>query len=198
MSVALMQLGDLAPIGLTALNAEAALQTRLDRKYVIAADRLDEVLDRVAGLTRVLEIDGQRTFAYRSVYFDTPSFDSYLGAARRRPDRFKVRIRTYLDTGDCWVEVKLRDRLGKTVKHRCEHDPAHPRELTPTAVAFVAGFAPLRDLAHELDPVITTEYRRSTLTSGATRATIDRDVVATAGDGRVVTVPGRVIVETKS
>ena len=33
----------------------------------------------------VLEVDGLTAFRYASVYFDTDSFDSYLGAARRRP-----------------------------------------------------------------------------------------------------------------
>ena len=198
MNVALMQLGDLAPIGLDQLNARAALQTRVDRKYLISPVDLERVIDRVADRTHILEIEGRRLFSYRSVYFDTPAFDSYLGAARRRPDRFKVRTRTYADTGDCWVEVKLRDRHGRTIKHRIAHERGRGRELTPTALAFVASFPRLRELAHELDPVITTEYRRATLTTGDTRATIDLDTTASAGDGRLVTLGDRVIVETKS
>jgi hypothetical protein len=198
MSTALMHLDDLRPVDLARLNASAALQTRVDRKYVLRPAELGAVLDRVAGDAAVLEIDSRRHFGYRSVYFDTPSFDSYLGAARKRPNRFKVRTRTYVDSGASWVEVKLRDRHGRTVKHRIEHAGADPRALSPACVAFVAGFPILGDLAHELDPVITTSYRRSTLTTGAARATIDTDVSATAGDGRLVVLDDRVIVETKS
>lgn len=206
MSTALMQLDALPTIGLAELNATASLLTRVDRKYVLSPTQLEALLDRVAAGVRVLEIDGQRRFGYRSVYFDTPAFDSYLGAARRRPGRFKVRTRQYLDAaspeGSCWVEVKLRNRRGQTEKHRHAHDPACTGDLTPHALAFVASFAPLRDLAHELDPVVTTTYRRSTLVLGAARTTIDVDVECTAGDGsrrdRVVTLGEHVIVETKS
>lgn len=198
MSTALMQLDDLRSVDLAGLNGSAALQTRVDRKYILRPAQLDAVLGRVADVVAVLDIDGQRRFDYRSVYFDTPSFDSYLGAARKRPNRFKVRTRTYLDSGSTWVEVKLRDRHGRTVKHRIAHDGPDPRTLTPDALAFVAGFPPLHCLAHDLDPVITTTYRRATLTTGPTRATIDTDVTATAGDGRLVTMTDRVVVETKS
>jgi hypothetical protein len=46
----------------------------------------------------VLEIDGARSFAYDSTYFDTPDLDAYLLAATRRRRRFKVRTRTYVDS----------------------------------------------------------------------------------------------------
>lgn len=196
-----MQLGDLRPIGLDELSHQVALQTRVDRKYVLHPGQLERLIARVAGDARILDIDGRRTFDYRSIYFDTPAFDSYLGAARRRSDRFKVRIRCYLDSttpSPCWVEVKLRNRRGQTVKHRHPHDPASLDELVPTSLSFVASFPRLRDLAHQLDPMITTGYRRSTLVVGSTRVTIDVDVAASAGDGRAVTLGGDVIVETKS
>lgn len=206
MSTLVMGLDDLRAIDLDEVNATAALLTRVDRKYVITPDRLETLLDRVSGEARVLEIEGRRRFGYRSVYFDTPVFDSYLGAARRRPDRFKVRTRTYLDSapgpGACWVEVKLRNRRGQTAKHRSAHDPAHPSTLTAHGLAFVAAFERLADLAHELDPAVTTSYRRSTLVMGGARATIDVGLECTAGDGscrdRVVTLGDDVIVETKS
>lgn len=206
MSAALMQLDDLPAIGLAEVNATAALLTRVDRKYVVTPDALDRLLDRVADDARILQIGDRRRFAYQSVYFDTPSFDAYLGAARRRPDRFKVRTRSYLDAataeGSCWVEVKLRNRRGQTEKHRHAHAAGHAADLTPEALAFVASFARLHALAHELDPVITTRYRRSTLVMGAARATIDVDLECIAGDGRhrdrIVTLGDRIVVETKS
>lgn len=206
MSTAVMQLDDLRTIDLAELNATAALLTRVDRKYVLTPDQLAHLLDRVSGDVRVLQIDGRRAFGYRSVYFDTPAFDSYLGAARRRPDRFKVRTRRYLDAssadGSCWVEVKLRNRRGQTAKHRDVHDAEQSAQLTAGALAFVASFPRLHDLAHELDPVITTGYRRSTLVMGTARATIDIDLECTAGIGtrrdRIVTIGDRVVVETKS
>ena len=50
--------------------------------------------------------DGRRWFRYRSHYFDTPTLSSYLAAAHRRPRRHKVRSRSYLDSGQHFLEVK--------------------------------------------------------------------------------------------
>jgi hypothetical protein len=206
MSILLMHLDELRGIELAEVDATVALQTRIDRKYVIAPRQLELLLERIADEARILDIGGRRRFGYRSVYFDTPAFDSYLGAARRRPDRFKVRTRMYVgETGGVdasWIEVKLRTRRGQTAKHRQAHDPRHPASLTSPSLAFVAGFARLAPIAHELDPVVTTCYRRSTLVMGASRATIDVGLECLAGDGsqrdRIVTLGDRVIVETKS
>lgn len=189
----------LPAVGLDELDAVAALQTRTDRKYIVTAAQLRSALDAVADRTRTLDIDGRRSFAYESVYFDTIRFDSYLGAARRRPNRFKVRTRTYLDSGRCSVEVKLRDRHQRTVKHRLPHDADCRLELTPTAREFVDGYPMLRPLTDELRPVLTTRYRRSTvLVDDDARATIDFGTTCHERDGGTVTLGDWLIVETKS
>ncbi len=71
--------------------------------------------------------------------------------------------------------------------------------LTPAALDFVAGAVGERLELGRLAPSLTTQYRRLTmvdLANGA-RATIDRDLVCTAPDGREVRLDD-VIVETKS
>ncbi len=88
----------LPAIGLEELNAAAALQTRVDRKYVIPALQARQLLAVFEADLRILEMDGKRTFDYDSVYFDTPQLDSYLLAARGRRRRFKIRTRTYVDS----------------------------------------------------------------------------------------------------
>ena len=185
----------LPPIDLASVDAAAALQTRTDRKYLLDEEQLGQLIVRLAGQANVLEIDGRRTFRYRSVYFDTPEYDSYLGAARRRPDRFKVRTRTYVDTDTTWLEVKRRDRRGRTVKHRVA--AASATDLGADDRSFIASFDTLADVAGRLVPTLTTSYERTTLVVGPTRVTIDRDVHGTAADGREVAIGG-VIVETKS
>ena len=99
---------DLAPIGLAELVERAALQTRVDRKYVVPLAAVGALLTALGSRARILEIDGQRSFRYESVYFDTPELTSYLLTARRRRRRFKVRTRTYVDSSECWLEVKTR------------------------------------------------------------------------------------------
>jgi hypothetical protein len=173
-------LGWLAPVSLDELMALADLQTRRDRKYLVPRPLIDRLIDEVGAGGRVLTIDGIRSFRYESVYFDTADLVSYLGAARRRPHRFKVRTRTYLDTGGCMLEVKTRDARRRTVKHRHPYDIEHRAELTDTGRRFTASIDHTAPAVDQLRPVLTTLYRRTTLVladvHAQARVTIDLDV----------------------
>jgi hypothetical protein len=207
-----------APIGLDELGARAGLLTRIDRKYVLPAADLPALLAGLPGDVRVLDIDGLRRFAYRSAYFDTPRLDSYLGSARRRRRRFKLRIRTYLDSGTQFLEVKTRGARGATVKQRFpyagESTVLPPADRACAAGALAAAGVP--DVGDRFGLTLTTDYERLTLfvPSTASRVTIDRHLTwslptATAlpsptgpavprPTGVVLALPGQVIVETKS
>jgi hypothetical protein len=165
----------LAPVTLDELNDAAALQTRRDRKYVLTRDELDDLLAALPP-ARVLEIDGARSFAYDSTYFDTPDLDAYHLAATRRRRRFKVRTRTYVDSGSCFVEVKTRAGRGTTVKERQPHDDAGHLGV---ARAFVS--ARLADAgapsAPVLTPVLRSRYHRTTLLLDDARVTLDTGLV---------------------
>ena len=75
-------LDTLPGIGLDDLLRRAALQTRIDRKYVLDADRLPRLLAAVDGSAHILDIDGRRWFGYLSTYFDTPGLDAFHLAGR--------------------------------------------------------------------------------------------------------------------
>jgi hypothetical protein len=188
-------LGALDPIGLDDLVRQASLLTRVDRKYLLPADRLPAVLWRLTATARVLQIDGRRRFGYRSDYFDTPGLDSYLAAAHRRRRRFKVRVRTYLDTGGRYVEVKTRGPRGTTVKERVAYtggiETLSGEDLHSIHVPCDPGL---------LRPVLVTRYERTTLFLPATggRVTIDAALSWHLDDGTALRVPDRVIVETKA
>ena len=108
-------------ISLEELVERASLQTRVDRKYIVPRAEIGELVESLEAEARVLEILGQTDFGYESVYFDTPELASYLGAAHRRRRRFKVRTRTYTDSGDCFLEVKTEGARSATVKERLRH-----------------------------------------------------------------------------
>lgn len=198
------RVGDLQPVELDELTARAALLTRVDRKYVLPLHELPALLDALATHVRVLEIDRSRDFGYRSVYFDTPELDSYLAAARRRRRRFKVRIRSYVESDQRFAEVKTRGRRGSTVKQRIpyegwEDDLGDDARAHADAVLADAGIA-AETLRLRLRPTLTTCYRRTTLFVPATggRVTIDTGLSWTLPDGATLRTPDRAIVETKS
>ncbi|MBL6276592.1 polyphosphate polymerase domain-containing protein [Micromonospora fiedleri] len=192
----------LAPVGLTELIDQAALQTRVDRKYVVPLDELPPLLAQLSAYARVLDIDGARAFRYESVYFDTPRLASYHCAAYRRRRRFKVRTRSYLDSAQCWLEVKLSGARGSITKHRLPYRPqdratVHPgRAFVQEVLEREAVCAPT-DSA--LAPVLVTTYRRVTLLLPATasRVTVDTELTWQDGD-RTLRLPDLAVVETKT
>lgn len=198
----------LPAVGLDALTTEAALLTRVDRKYVVpmdAAASLLHDLQRSVGAPAALEIEGERELAYRSVYFDTPDLLSFRLAAHGRRRRFKLRTRTYLDTGAAFLEMKTRGARGLTRKDRDAYDLDAADRLTAEARDDVAealgaiGVEPAR--ADDLDARLQTLYRRTTLLlPGAipSRATVDLDLRWIAADGGGFALPRFAIVETKS
>jgi hypothetical protein len=188
----------LAPVTLAELDALASLQTRRDRKYVVPRAELDRVLAELGGKARILEIDGARTFRYRSVYFDTPDLALYLAAAHGLPRRAKVRTRTYVDADACVLEVKVRDGRGRTVKHRFPYSIDNAMRLTEVARRTIASIgAPLAAGARV--PTLVTSFERATLLLGANgRATIDVDLGFTSMDDRSARMEQVAVIETKS
>lgn len=188
-------LDGLAPIGLGELTERAGLQTRRDRKYVLPLAGLHDLLTALTPDTRVLEIDGGRIFRYRSVYFDTPELISFRMTALRRRRRFKIRTRTYVDSGQCFLEVKTEGVRGGTVKNRLPyqwHDDVTPGRW------FVDGILP-DHCTTEFAPVLVTRYRRTTLylPASQSRVTIDVDL-SWQDDQAHLTLPGLAVVETKT
>lgn len=191
----------LEPIGLDEVIREAALQTRVDRKFLLTGAQFTALTDTLGSRFRILEIEGLRTFRYESVYFDTPDFDQFRAHRQGRRRRYKVRSRTYLDTGLSMFEVKTKDRRGATVKHRLPQMPQEGGLLTSRAQAFLAEVLAseygLR--APNLLPVLDSSYVRGTFVNpeDGERLTCDVDLVY-ANDRKQLRGPDLVVVETKS
>lgn len=202
-SAAVGNLHLLPAVGLEELNAEAALQTRVDRKYVVPTGLACQLLATVSTDMRVLEMDGSRSFAYDSVYFDTAAMDSYLLAAHGRRRRYKIRTRTYVDSAVSFLEVKTEGAREATVKERIPYRLEDRARLTTEGLDYVretltaaVGSVP----AGRLEPVIETRYRRTTLylPESGSRATIDTDVTWQRPSHHPWVLDDAVILETKS
>jgi hypothetical protein len=191
------------PIGLDALNAKAAMLERLDNKYVVRADALQAAVADLAPLFDVLEIDGQRAFTYETCYFDDAELRSYFDHHQGRRQRMKVRVRRYVDAALCFVEVKLKDKRGITVKKRLPYDPAKFGTLDERALAHVSHCHQAQygsPFDRPLTPVLQMSYQRTTLVAreGGERMTIDSEIRFHAGPDRFGPGEGVFIVETKS
>jgi hypothetical protein len=193
-------LGALASLSLDELEAVAALNVRVDRKYVVPPAALDALVATLHDGAAVLEIDGSRGFRYRSLYFDTDDLVSYRSAAQGRRQRFKVRTRSYTDAGTCTLEVKTAGLRGETVKARLPYDPGDRDRITAEGARFVDDRTARPGLGTRLGPAVLTYYRRSTVVDrrDGSRLTLDERLTCADLAGAEVPLVGQVIVETKS
>lgn len=191
------------PVGLAEVLARSALQLRMDRKYVLPARLVPELVDAMAGTYAALEIDGLRRFRYSSTYFDTPGLLTYRQHLQDRRRRFKIRTRTYLDSGECMFEVKMNGAREATDKRRMPYDAARRMELTASAEDFLWETllsAYRMNPPGPLVPSATTGYDRVTLVQrrGTGRVTLDAGLVCTRPGARVESRGDWVLVESKS
>ena len=97
---------------------EVKLMNRTDTKFIFEYSLLQKVLNEIKDHYYVLNIDGVRLNAYRSLYFDTDDFKFYFDHHNGKKSRIKVRYREYMDSGLCFLEVKkkiIKARLLKSV-----------------------------------------------------------------------------------
>lgn len=197
-----LALDDFSPITLDQLNAKAAMLERLDNKYIIPADRFRPALIAFADHFDALEIGHQRAFTYDTTYYDDPALRAYFDHHQGRRKRCKVRVRDYVDAGLRYLEVKLKDTRGATVKKRLKLSrkaqglDAEALEFIETCHRDQYGEAFSRPLA----PVIRMDYRRITLVAreGGERMTIDTALQFRAPGAERAVRQDMVIVETKS
>ncbi len=196
-------LADRAYIDLGDLPQDSALMTRTDRKYVLDPLNAAKALRSQPELVCVT-VDGRTSSAYESVYFDTPDLRTFHDAAHSRRHRFKVRTRTYLDSGTTLLEVKTKGGRGQTVKERIAVQDHARNQLKQEERHFItstlerSGVHEPDQLVANLTPSLTTRYRRSTLLGpDYSRVTIDTDLTCTRG-AHTSTHPMLVLIETKS
>lgn len=104
-------------ISLREMNS-VSLMKRKDTKFVINKPQLISVLQCVNKDYRILEINNDRIMSYSSLYFDTPENKFYKDHHNGKKNRTKVRLRKYLESNLCFLEVKQKNGKGETNKSR--------------------------------------------------------------------------------
>ncbi|KAF0675311.1 polyphosphate polymerase domain-containing protein [Profundibacterium mesophilum] len=189
-------------ISLDGLNAKAAMLERLDNKYIVPADRLLPAFERFREHFDLLEIEGKRAFAYDTDYFDDADASLYFDHHQNRRKRCKVRIRSYVDAGFSYLEVKLKDGRGGTVKKR-QRLPRPELGLGAEERAFIEKCHSDmygEPLGRDLLSVIRMNYERITLVAreGSERMTIDTRMAFRAATAVGASRDDMFILETKS
>ena len=186
------------------------LMNRTDTKFVTTVDRLRLLLTMAHNDYRAQEIDGKRQALYYTAYFDTPDNNMYLVHQNGHAGRQKLRIRSYVDSGLNYLEVKTKNNRGRTKKKRVDmvdFDPLHPDHgirFMRQDDQYVAYDNFLRKYLR-YDPTILSEqmenhFHRITLVNKAKteRLTIDTDLCFhNLKTGNDADLTGLVIIELK-
>jgi hypothetical protein len=191
---------NLPSVGLDDVLAAAGLQTRMDRKYLLRPDQLVKLAEVIGGHYGALDIGDRRMFGYESTYFDTADLALYRAHRQGNRRRFKVRSRSYVDSGQCMFEVKIKGGRGETIKYRMPYSYHDRAVITgPAAIFLASATVGGVDRAGGLRPMVITSYTRSTLVdlAAGSRITCDVDYVCD-GSGRRVRGGDHVLLETKS
>ena len=117
-----------SPISLNEMD-DVKLMNRIDTKFAFNANKMPELLVQLMPFYRILEIDGKLIHDYKSLYYDTDDRKFYLDHHNSRVNRNKIRFREYVGSKLTFLEVKLKNNKGRTIKKRMKVD-AIPKELS--------------------------------------------------------------------
>lgn len=112
-----LQLNAFKPISLVEMD-RVKLMNRVDTKFVIGYHQLPELLAKASLQYKILEIGGLRISPYSSIYLDTDDVQMYTMHHNGKLNRYKVRMRLYLQSGDTYLEIKRKNNKGRTSKKR--------------------------------------------------------------------------------
>lgn len=169
-------LAQLTPITLAEMSC-IKLMNRIDTKFVASKRQLVAMLELVQGKYFAQEINGDRVSPYRTTYFDTPQYTQYMQHHNRHANRTKVRVRTYLSSGDLtFLEVKRKNNHGRTKKKRIQVPGLDEAARTEGAEALVMERTGLN--LSVMHPIVQNHFDRITLVNyeKTERLTIDFNV----------------------
>ena len=152
------------------------LLNRIDTKYLTDEDTLLAVLEDAArNGYRALEAQGAKVSPYDSVYFDTDGMQMYLDHHNERLTRQKVRTRSYVNSGDAFLEIKRKNNKGRTSKKRTSIPLSELGDFRgdPRAEEYLASHSAFT--SDKIAPSVETSFKRITLVneSKTERLTID-------------------------
>jgi len=182
-------LGAFEPISLSEMDS-VKLMDRTDTKYTFHVSALDGLLQEAMPYYKVLSVEGHRISRYQTLYYDTEAFDLYNRHHTGKLNRYKIRHRTYVESGLGFLEVKFKNNKGRTIKTRVREKDYHG--IQPgKAFDFLKTQLPFCPTT--LRPKIWINYSRITLVNktSAERLTIDLNLEfktddATRNLGRLV------------
>ena len=140
--------------------SDIKLMNRVDTKFVADIGLLPSFLSRAREDYLVQVIDGETIMPYSTLYFDTPDYHFYKEHHDGHLKRQKLRIRSYLNSNQHFLEIKLKNNHGRTKKKRVSF--SENTHLSDTAYHdFLTKHLKLP--VETLQPTLSNRFQRITL-----------------------------------
>lgn len=171
------------------------LLNRIDTKFICNVEILPEILKINKDQFKVQVFKDEWNFNYESLYFDTPNLKSFYDHHQGKRNRYKIRFRKYLNTGDSFLEVKKKKSFIRTDKRRSEFELVS--KMNKKHLNFLNNHISLSN--QDIVPSIWTIFDRVTLAgkNHLERVTIDTNIRFKDKSGKVVNMPNMAILEVK-
>lgn len=186
----------LSPISLAGME-EVKLMNRTDVKYVVHQSVLPGLISHLANDYFIQEIGGRRIADYGTLYLDTDRLFLFRSHVNGKLNRCKWRIRSYLESGLSFLEVKQKTNTGRTLKKRIVYDPVNQQAVDLTE-DFIRDHSTIDP--GTLLPCLQNRFHRMTLVNfrKTERLTLDFNILfKNCLSGKTVTIPNLAIIELK-
>ena len=174
-----LNLSSFDKISLDEMNG-VSLMKRVDTKFILSESQLLKVFSKIQKDYKVLEIDNERLMQYSTLYFDTQNKKCFKEHHNGKLNRYKIRMRKYLVSDICFLEVKKKNNLGITNKTRRQIKDFETI-LSSDSKEFIYN-SQINDLL--LEPALYNNFNRITLVNKnyPERVTIDTNLSFKSAD----------------
>ena len=174
-----LNLSSFDKISLDEMNG-VSLMKRVDTKFILSESQLLKVFSKIRKEYKVLEIDNERLMQYSTLYFDTQNKKCFKEHHNGKLNRYKIRMRKYLVSDLCFLEVKKKNNLGVTNKTRRQIKDFETI-LSSDSKEFIYN-SQINDLL--LEPALYNNFNRITLVNKnyPERVTIDTNLSFKSAD----------------
>lgn len=165
----------LPPITLDEMKS-IRLMRRTDTKFVTKINKLIELLKMADGHYYAQRVNDVALSPYATTYFDDRKRSMFQTHQRNARPRMKVRVRTYLNGGVSFLEVKKKDNHGRTHKKRIKVESLENVLKHREGEDFLEKHTGLT--FDDLQPTVSNRFHRITLVNfeKTERLTIDFDL----------------------
>lgn len=181
------------PISLAEMESVSLLK-RVDNKFIIHQNQLLQILNNLSTDYKLLEIDGKRIMTYRTLYFDTKKNKFYFDHHNGKPKRTKIRIRKYVDSDLYFLEIKIKDGRGNTIKSR-KPISEFENNISETYSNFIEKVTQKK---YDLIPALWNRFNRFTLVNVEEKERITIDLnLSFESENKSIELENLAIIEVK-